>query len=588
MLSRFKFFFPLAVTGVLLWACMTRPLILNFDSAIPCNGLPFRLRPQDEGNVTELVPGDHVQLLYHFWLCRDMLAGKTPAFSNVYEFNTGDDASRRQFDTRYIPFSLVFSAVSSVAGNATGWNVTGLFAALVGLFGFFALARRFVKSPAVAFAIAVVSSSVPYRWVSILGGSPTGFAMTIVPWFLFGIDKAVRDKRVSGGFIAGISLLFCYCSDLHAFFFSTLFAPFWLCFSLLADDKPEQSRKKQLASAFRALLPTAAFFIVVLVLAKATASDLDRSSMSGGRELEELRVFSPVFEGLYRWHRLGYSNTFFIGAGLAVLIVFAHIFFAFSIIGKTEIGRRRLCFMVGLIDLAAVTVVVLALGTNGPFDGLPVRLARKCIPKYDMIRQPLKIFCVLPPTLCVMLSLLCRKIAGAHFAVKSVAAVLAAITVGEHMMWVSPSLCRLPDGFDAYHVASAYARQNGISNPLAICIPFFEGGAHYSSIYEYGAMDSRIRLVNGYAPNAPEGFQKNIYEKLASINSGELTGEQLKILVAMGVDFIIYHDPFLFSKIRHFTTPQTLPVLRANQLLKEIYSKDGIVVFLLAVPNANE
>ena len=101
-------------------------------------------------------------------------------------------------------------------------------------------------------------------------------------------------------------------------------------------------------------------------------------------------------------------------------------------------------------------------------------------------------------------------------------------------------------------------------------------------------MDSRIRLVNGYAPNAPEGFQKNIYEKLASINSGELTGEQLKILVAMGVDFIIYHDPFLFSKIRHFTTPQTLPVLRANQLLKEIYSKDGIVVFLLAVPNANE
>ena len=203
MFSKYKTHLFLFAAGMLLWACMTRPLICHFGSAIPYN----ERHPPETPAVSEIVPGDHIQLLYHFWLCRDMLFGKTPAFSNVYEFNTGDDGARRHFDPYYIPFSVVYALVSSMFGHAAGWNAAGLFAFLLGLFGLFALARRHVKSDAFAGMVAVVAAAFPYRWITVLGGSPTGFASCLVPWLLFGLDEAVRDKRPSGGFIAGLLLL---------------------------------------------------------------------------------------------------------------------------------------------------------------------------------------------------------------------------------------------------------------------------------------------------------------------------------------------------------------------------------------------
>ena len=234
MISKSKPHLFLFLAGMLLWACMTRPLICHFGSAMPYKE---RRAPNSQA-VSELEPGDHIQLLYHFWLCRDMLAGKTPAFSNVYEFNTGDDGARKQFDPYYIPFSIVYAVVSSVFGHAAGWNAAGLFAFLVGLFGFFALARRYVHSDSVAGLAAIVAAAFPYRWITLLGGSPTGFASCLVPCLLYGLDKAVRDKRPSGGFIAGAALFFSYCSDLHVFYFSSLLTPFWCVFALIADDQP--------------------------------------------------------------------------------------------------------------------------------------------------------------------------------------------------------------------------------------------------------------------------------------------------------------------------------------------------------------
>ena len=567
----------LFAAGMLLWACMTWPLPCHFGRAIPYTVH----RPANIPTVREIIPGDQIQLLYHFWLCRDMLAGKTPPFSNIYEFNTGNDASRRHFDPYYIPFSLVYAVVSPLYGHAGGWNAAGLFAALLGLFGFFALARRFVKSPFAAGAIAIVATAFPFRWITIISGSPTGYASSLVPWLLYGLDTAVRDKRPAGGLTAGLALFFSYCSDLHVFYFSALLTPCWCIFAWLADDEPVIPDRKRLFAVFRALLPAIVLAAAAVVLSSSASGNLDKSTMAGGRTLKELKLFSPVKSALFRWQRLGASNHIFAGTGLAVLLGFGYIAFALGFRRDKSAKKWKPCLLVGLLTLAVVVIVLLALGTYGPFDALPIRAARKLIPKYTMIRQPMKIFCILPPILCVLLAILFRRIATAHIALKCAAVVLAVATVTEQVLWLRPALCELPENLPAYANAAAYARDNGQQKPHAVCLPLWPGDSHFSSIYEYGALTSRIRLVNGYAPAVPEDYYDKVFSKLSSLNNGVMDEEQRQLLLSIGVNLVIFHEQPYPSKVSPFPSAVALRLLRGNPALTQIFACDGVFAFAL-------
>ena len=105
--SRFGFAGGWLLAGLLLWAVAAWPLPRRFTEAIPYTNLstePQLVRP--------ITSGDHLQLLYHFWLGLDALSGHSPIGFNVYEFNLGDDAARLQPDLYYLPFSLVYAAVA--------------------------------------------------------------------------------------------------------------------------------------------------------------------------------------------------------------------------------------------------------------------------------------------------------------------------------------------------------------------------------------------------------------------------------------------------------------------------------------------
>ena len=591
MFSKYKPIFLLFLAGMLLWACMTRPLLCHFGTAIPYH----ERRPPTTPAVSELAPGDHIQLLYHFWLCRDMLAGGTPAFSNVYEFNTGDDSARRHFDPYYIPFSLVYALVSPVFGNAAGWNAAGLFAFLVGLFGFFALSRRFADSDAIAATAAIVAAAFPYRWITLLGGSPTGFASCLVPWLLCGLDMAVRDKRPSGGLIAGTALFFSYCSDLHVFYFSALLTPCWCVFSWLADDAPVMPDWKRLVAVFRALIPAIALAGAAAVLSSAASGNLAKSTMAGGRDLRELRLFSPIRSGLFRWQPLGASNHIFAGTGLAVLLVFGYIAFALGFRNPKSRSKWRPWLLTALLTLAVVAIVLLALGVYGPHDALPIRLARKFIPQYRMIRQPMKIFCILPPVLCVLLAILYRRVADAHAAVRYPAMLLAVAAVCEQTLWLRPALCELPNDLPAYTAAVKYARERAASvpdgaeweKPHAVCLPLWPGDSHYSSIYEFGALTSRLRLVNGYAPAVPDDYYEKAFSKLCSLNNGVMDEDQRLLLKSIGVDFVIFHEQPYPSKVSPFPSAVALRLLRGNPALTQIAESGGIFTFALTGEMAN-
>ncbi len=510
-----------------------------------------------------------------------MIWGKTPAFSNIYEFNTGDDAARRLFDPYYIPFSLVYALVSSLFGHAAGWNAAALFSVLLGLFGFFSLAKRFVKPDAVAYIVAIVATAFPYRWITLLIGSPTGFASCFVPWILYGLDKAIRDKSPHGGFTAGVALFFSYCSDLHVFYFSSLLTPCWCLFSWLADDQPLIPDRKRLFAVFRALLPVIVLAAAAIILSHAASSSLANSTMAGGRELPELSLFSPDSSGLFRWRRPGASNHFFVGIGFAVLLGFGYIAFALGCRNGDLAKRRKTVLLVGLLTLAIVAIVLLALGTSGPFCALPLRAARKLIPKYKMIRQPMKVFCVLAPISCILLSLLYGSIAKSHVFLKCAAGLLAIASVVEHILWLRPALCELPESLPAYAKAAVYAHDNGLEKPHAVCLPLWPGDSHWSSIYEYGALSSRIRLINGYTPAVPSDYYENIFIKLSSMNNGIMDEDQRQLLVSFGINLIFFHEQPYPTKVSPFPFAVALRLLRANPALTEIAAADGVFAFAL-------
>ena len=159
MTPRRTIFYTLLLS-TLIWLAFSWPLAMHLTDAIPSSS-----RNIEKGQMRDMIPGDHLQLLYHFWLVGDMLSGETPPLYNLYEFNTGDDAARYYPSTYFFPFSLVYAGIAAVGGRALGWNLTGWLSLWLTLLVTWVLVRQFVRDDWIAGCGALVSILVPFRWV---------------------------------------------------------------------------------------------------------------------------------------------------------------------------------------------------------------------------------------------------------------------------------------------------------------------------------------------------------------------------------------------------------------------------------------
>lgn len=564
-----------SLLGILVWATITWPIPANFTKAIPY----AEWRGADEPAITAMVPGDHIQLLYHFWLCRDMIAGKTPPFANVYEFNTKGDSERFKFDTYYIPFSLVYAATSPIWGHAAGWNLATLFSHLMCLLGLYLLVWRLTHSEIISTAIAVALSVFPYRWITIISGSPTGFAYCLVPWLFYGLDQIARSGKIKGGIIAGLSIFFAYCSDLHVFYFSALATPFALIGFWLLKEQNETPLKKIVI----ALIPLAALGVAAVALSQLSASHLETSNMANGRTLQEIALFSPIKQGLFsRRHLSGAFSHNYIGISFLAMALLA-IAFIPSLGKLTKEWKRYLALT--LFGLMTLGVILLALGVDGPMCALPLRAARRLVPKYTMIRQAAKIYCLLPTVIAVFVaitsSLLARK-KSIDATIKSkifiyAATIIALVMTVEYMTWFRIRACQIKDYAQAYQAVTEKAPQ--AASPKAICLPIWPGESHWSSVYEHGAMNSRLRLINGYSPSVPQDYYPEVFGPLSSLNEGELTDEQIARLRKFGVTYILFHEQPYPTKVSPFPAGVALKKLAASPWLNLITQSEGITAF---------
>lgn len=552
------------------WAVFAWPLPRHVTTAIPCNAGKTGGGPA----LHHMEPGDHLQLLYHFWLFEDMLRGRTPWFGNIYEFNTGDDAARRETGAYYFPFSLVFAAGDALAGRAFGWNLAGLFSIWLALLITFHLLRRHDIDEPWAWAIALLSVALPYRWYCLLGGSPAGFAMCWPPLLFLGLDIAVREERWRGGALAGLAVLLCAWDDTHSFYFGLLFSPL-LCLVALSLRGRLPAWPGGWLRIAGCLLPVAAGLALALVTTQNMTGSVDAAAR-GPRKLSETALSTPKPAGFFAWEDLGHTNHVYLGYALVALLVLGLLVVVWS---AARDPRRRLPaagFVLLLLGIAAI--LVLALGIYGPHGGYPFRAARRYIPRYDMIRQAGKIFTILPPLLAVAAAISIRELLDAfrpRQAGALVCAGLLAAGLAEYAAQFRVVLCPLVTDQPAYAAVARDAAERG-EKPHALVLPLWPGDAHFTSVYQYYASLHRIRLVNGYRPFVPARYRHEIFGVFESANQGELSDAQLDDLLHRGVRTVILHEDLFPEKVSPVPVTFTLKNLLNHPRLS-LVGHDGPV-----------
>ncbi len=508
-----------------------------------------------------MVPGDHLQLLYHFWLAHDMLAGKTPLFYNLYEFNTGNDAERRAPDAYYAPFSLVYAIGAAISNPAFGWNLAGFFSLWLGYLFSLLFARRFTQNTLVAAAAALFSLLLPFRLATLFGGSPTGLAIAWVPLVAWGLDKAVRDDSPAGGAWAGLGLVMAAMGDLHVFYFSMLSLPGWALIAWVRRQHLFPKDRKACLRLGRALLPLILLAGLAAFLTLEAGRGLAASVMAKGRSEKEILLFTPEFRGFFQQTEFPPNAFVFLGLTPVVVLVTG---LSAALVARLRRIRTHRRFLPAILiaTIGILLVASLALGPRGPFDGAFFALCRRLIPGFSMIRQTSKVFALMPTLLTAASAITLEAISVStrermKWLRRALPVLLVAALAFSYVPRIAPSLCRLDFEQRAYAAIASDAELAGC-RAHALAAPLWPGDSHYSSLYQYYASLYRMRLVNGYSPKVSSAYVEEIFNRFQSVNAGCLDDGQIDNLLGRGVGYILLHEDCFPDKVSPFPVAYTL------------------------------
>lgn len=554
---------------------VTWPLARNFHE-----GMPSSHRPE-AGGPRYMIPGDHIQFLFQLWMFADAMAGKTPLFYHVYEFNQGDDAARYDPGTYYFPLGVLYAFGHAMGGRAVGWNLMLFISAWIAYAMTWVLARRFCASLLTAAVAALPALTLPYFWACCLGGSPTGPGMLWVPVAFYGVDKAVRERRVWGAILAGVALFVSPWADLHVFFFLFLSIPVWglLCWGAdvwLGDGRVPGRQRPTLLQRAIPLLP-----LLVLMGASYLQTVLVKRSMSGAvtqgiRKIDETRIYAPTWDGWVAWDPASRHNQIYLGIVLLAVLVAGLALMLWDLRARRAAWRRLAVY--GGMLLAIGGVALLALGPNIPRDPHHQvwNLLQRLLPPYRMIRQPAKIYCILAPLLSVALAMAIDRIAGLFTARRL--AMAATLGLGALVAWdygrrIEPTLCLLDADQGAYRAIAEDAARRGREN-RALSIPIWPGDSHWNSLTEYYATLYRTKMLNGYRPTLRKQYLDDVFSRLAPMNMGYITDDRLDALLGRQIGYLVLQEDAFPEKVSAFAVSHTLRELLRQPRL-QFLQRDG-------------
>jgi len=562
---------------MLIWCVFAWPLPRFITKGIPASG-----RTTESPPYRYMVPGDHLQLLYQLWLGSDMLAEQTPWFHNLYEFNTGDDDARYEFSTYYAPFSITFALGRLIAGQPFGWNLTGWLSLAFTLWFTWLLVARYVKNRWLILAASVISIALPYRWMTLLGGSPAGLGMMWVPLYYYALERMICDRRWAAGLLAGLVLVASEWVDTHVFFFCALTTPFWCLFAYWYHQRRWLPSYKEWGSHLIACLPFLLLLAYVAIQVSGIHSGLENTHTGdSGRSLREVAIYSPIAAGILSWKDLGPSSDIYIGWIPVVLLSFGALVFLFQSVRKKGSFHfpRILAFLLLLFAIYAITM--LALGVNNPGKERAWRLLTLVLSPYSMIRQTSRVYTLLPTVLAVALAITFaawQQLVNRRWFPLIVCILSVGWVCGDYAHRIKPALCLLDDSQAAYAAvhddAEDYQRQ-----ARAMAIPIWPGDSHWSSLYEYYSSLYRIRMLNGYRPTVRKAYFDELYLRFESCNKGQFTDAQLDNLQERDIHYLILHENAFPEKVSPFAVSHTLQSMLNHPRLVLLNNALGVWAF---------
>ncbi|HAL92213.1 MAG TPA: hypothetical protein DCM68_04220, partial [Verrucomicrobia bacterium] len=353
-------------------------------------GIPASAQNVEQPPWRYSVSGDHLQLLYHFDLMRDMLHGRIPWFQDPYEFNEGLDEARHRPGSYFFPMSAVYSLLAETLGQAAGWNLVLWISVCFSAFFSWMWLRRFTAdSAALCLGTAAILLS-PFRWISLFGGSPAGIALMWLPLLAWGVDSAVRKATGWSGIWVGGTLLLLFWADLQTFYLAVVFLPVFAAISLLGHGPGAGVSWRK---GFRVLPGILCFLAVIAVFYLWKKENMAGSAVGAGRSWAEVRLFSPSPAG-FALGGAGADDWIFVGIGACAALSLAWLRLMWAAKGPPPDWRRTglLIFLLAILGIAGC----LAVGVHGPGQGSVLKFARDHLPYYAMIRQPAKVMAVVP------------------------------------------------------------------------------------------------------------------------------------------------------------------------------------------------
>lgn len=566
-----------ATLSLTLGVCLlfNTPLFRYFGNSITCS---YRMAGTERRQ--HMVPGDSLQLLYEFLLLKDSVFGTTPLFEDPYEFNPGTGANRHAPSCYAMVFSLIFALLDLMTTAAIAWNLTFLLTLWLTAYFSWRLAERYTSIPAFQAMAALIAILIPYRFMALCGGSPTGFAAAWTPLLLLGLDRFIRNNSLGSACVAGLALIFLAMGDIQTFFFAALAAPAWCIVSLVKEINSKTFRwpwlRARLAPALIIIIAAGVSFLII----RATTR-LGSSIVSKGRALWEIGLFTPHAEGLVNAAASGVSSQIYLGWPLFAIIAIAFIFLLFRLATRPSIERARNAVVFLLLAAAIFLIIALALGPFGPFGSWLFVAARDHLPYYRMLRQTAKIFALLPAFLPLVLVVGLQGALGARPrpAVAWLAAILVAGTLTfDYQRLFRPMVCELALPSPAYAALVNDSLANG-ETPRALAIPLWPGDHHSGSIYQYFAINHHVRMLNGYRPAVPGTYLADIFTPFESLNQGIANDAQLDNLLSRGVRHLVFHEELYVAQISPFPGYLTLDRLLQHPRLALLAHDNTIRVF---------
>ncbi|MGK7345821.1 MAG: hypothetical protein ACNS63_08425 [Candidatus Nitrospinota bacterium M3_3B_026] len=532
------------------------------------DAIPYAYNQDPARETAFMFQGDHLQAYYHFRLLKDAFLGQIEFFSNPYEFSTEHQLPLPS--THFLPLSVLYLPFSFISG-VLAYNVFLLMAFAAGGLAMYLWAKELTGSRIGALVAATVFNFVPLRQVELFGGHPSGHAIFLFPLTLFFFDRAVRLKSVNSSAMGGLcALVLALQYNFFSYFllmFLMAYIP-WRLAPAIAKALRSGMPGVELSRLMIAGVPFAAGILAAIGwMLYFKTKIVSGAAFESGRTMGEVALFSPplsaAWDPVTNW-------SVYLGIPFAAAAA-AAAWIPFGLVKKRKGAPDAIFFL-------AVFALTYFLAFGATLNGaIPLySLFYDHFPYFNLSRSPVKIMVITVSALAVLAAIVT---AAAMRAKKPAAALilgLTALAAVDYHSGRGVGLCLLDRD------NKVYERIARTKDAKVLNVPIWPGESSWSSIYQYYAVESATPMINGYTPLVSKSYIDNVFWPLFPVNSGDITGDQARLMKKMGVTHVVFHEEAYPPKVSAY--PQTLALerLAASPYLDLVERKPPLTLLKLS------